>query len=101
MMSEPILYDLLVFAAGIGCAAGALALIARYLDHRHHRGAMSASAAVAMEERLVRLEAALDATMDEVRHLKTTQRFTVSLLENRQRTLGRPAADPPRGVTPH
>ncbi|MEO8138096.1 MAG: hypothetical protein ABI742_00540 [Gemmatimonadota bacterium] len=98
MLSEPILYDLLVFAAGVGCTGVVALLLARHLDGRRNRGTSSAAA---LEARLERLETALDETMAMVRQLKTTQRFTVSLLENRQRTFGRPAADLPRGETPH
>ena len=98
MLSEPIFYELLVFAAGVGCTTVAAYLLARHLEGRRHR---EASSAAPLEARLERLEAALDETMALVHQLKTTQRFTVSMLENRHRTLGRPAAEQPRGETPH
>lgn len=98
MLSEPILYDLLVFAAGVGCTGVAAFLLARHLEGRRHRGASSPDA---LQARVERLETALDETMAVVRQLKTTQRFTVSLLENRQRTLSRQPAELPRGETPH
>jgi hypothetical protein len=101
VLSEPIFYELLVFATGAGTVGIAVHWLTRYLDEKRRLAALSSSPTVMLEERVVRMEAVLEQTVDELRQLAKAQQFTVGLLENRPRVLNPSGMDPRPSITPH
>jgi hypothetical protein len=101
MLSEPILYELLVFTAGAATVSVAAYVLVRLMDAIRRPKAPRFGAEAGLEERLDHLEAVMERTVREVRQLALAQRFTLGLLERSGRDKGMPGLGDARGVTPH
>jgi hypothetical protein len=97
-MSEIVFLQALTMVCGTAGFLGILRLLRRYLELRHAR--QTPIAISGLQERLDRIESAVDSTAIEVERISEANRFMAKLLAERVGTVNA-VSRPERVITPH